>query len=93
MPQEQLKTIRTHLVPITLFAGATYLLISTSLNVLLGDFPILFEPPIGITLAVSYILLGGAYEWTIKKEKELGRYLQKQKQHLKDLELNEFDDT
>lgn len=91
MTRNYLGSIRTHLVPIILFAGAAGLLISTSLNILLGDFPTLFRPSVGTALAVCYILLGAAYEWTIKKQKELNNWYEQQKDALEDLQVQEVE--
>lgn len=89
MIRRHASTIRTHFVPLAFFTAAILLLVSSGLKVLLGESPTYFSPPVGAAMGVFYILIGGAYEWTIKKEKDTEEWYQRQKEALEELELHE----
>lgn len=79
----------THKVPIAFFVGGSVLLVTYLIDLLIVPVPTIFQPPVGLVVGILYLLLGGAYEWTIQKQKETEEWFEKQKKALN--ELNELE--
>lgn len=84
--QERIRTVRTHLVPLAFFIGGGALVLTSALKAVFPSTPAYFSPPVGIGMGALYLLLGGAYEWTIQKQKETQEWYEQQKKLLNELE-------
>jgi len=89
MTHQMLENVWTHIVPIAFLIGSVVLISTSAAKILFGDFPTIMTPGVGIIVGSLYILLGGAYEWTIQQEKKTEQWYKKQKELLDHLESQE----
>lgn len=93
MPSEEhaegvLQKAWLHKVPLAFLAGAVILTVTTTADLVMQIDSPLIGSPWGFALAAFYLVIGGAYEWTIKQEQRFERQYRETKEI-----LNEYDDN